>query len=136
MRLPSQQQIVALHDEIIQETGGAAGLLSSDTLARCVGRPLAGFGEVELFPTVFAKAAALAHAITTEHPFVDGNKRTALGCAARVLRLNGFYLPEAPDEVEVMLRLAQGEMPVEEFASWLEASSRPRLPRGDRRLSC
>ncbi|MFQ6099546.1 MAG: type II toxin-antitoxin system death-on-curing family toxin [Armatimonadota bacterium] len=136
MKLPSQQQIVALHDDIIQETGGAAGLLSSETLARCVGRPLAGCGEVELFPTVFAKAAALAHAIATEHPFVDGNKRTALGCAARVLRLNGSYLPEAPDEVEVMVSLARGELILEEFASWLAASSRPVLPREDERLSC
>lgn len=92
-----------------------------------VQRPHSGFGDVELFRTVYEKAAALAHGITTGHPFVDGNKRTALLAAAATLRINGLDLEATEEEAEeVMLDLACGRVSVGEFTDWLEQRAVPR----------
>jgi death-on-curing protein len=110
-----------IHDAVIARTGGAVGCINPAYVETAVQRPLTAFGGVELFPTLFDKAAALAHSIATTHPFAEGNKRTALFCAAAVLSQAGMVLI-ADDEVleETMVRLATSQTSLEEFASFLE----------------
>lgn len=73
---------------------------------------------------VFMLAAQYAYALTSNHPFVDGNKRTAFAAAGIFLELNGHRLTASePDAVLAMLALSQGEMSAEDFRSWLEISS-------------
>jgi death-on-curing protein len=118
--------VLRLHERILHETGGASGVRDLGTLTAAIERPASGFGNTELFRTVFLKAAALAHGIATSHPFVDGNKRTALAAAATALHINGYVLRAPPAEQErIMVSLALKETSLEQFAEWLEEHAEP-----------
>jgi death-on-curing protein len=115
----------AIHEEQIREHGGAAGLrdrgLLESALARS--RHACTYGVTDL-PVL---AAALGHGIARNHPFVDGNKRTAFVAVETFLLLNGLALTAGDAEcVVAMLDLAAGEMSEEEFAAWLRDHVRPR----------
>ncbi|MCE5240136.1 type II toxin-antitoxin system death-on-curing family toxin [bacterium] len=121
MEIMPPEFVHKIHDAVIERTGGAHGCINPVYVETAVQRPLTAFGGVELFPTVFAKAAAIAHSIATTHPFADGNKRTALFCAAAVLAQAGMVLI-ADDEVleQTMVGLATSQMSLAEFAAFLE----------------
>src|SRR3989344_389577 len=123
----SAADILAVHDRIIEETGGSVGVRDPGLLESIVHRSRASFGGVEQFPDVFAKAAAYLEAIATYHVFVDGNKRTALAAAAVFLSLNGFQtnFPIAESE-EFILAAAQRHLALSDIASWLKKRSRRR----------
>jgi death-on-curing protein len=91
-------------------------------LESALARPqnLAAYGE----PTAFELAASYAFGIARNHPFVDGNKRTAFVAAALFLRTNGYsFAPDKAEAAVVFLRLAAGEFSEEELAHWLRANS-------------
>jgi death-on-curing protein len=97
-------------------------------LYAAVHRPQSGSVDVELFPSLFEKAAALAHAIATGHPFVEGNKRTGFLAAALMLKKNGFDLGVGRAAgTEAMLRVVCGQMTLEALAEWLRDNARPPL---------
>lgn len=107
----------AVHAEQIAEHGGGhgigdAGLLES-AMARSVN--LAAYGE----PDAAALAAAYAYGIARNHPFVDGNKRTAAVVSETFLMLNGFGLTATDaDMVVAFVALAAGELSEDELADW------------------
>lgn len=118
----SQRLIESIHGRQIQRHGGGHGLHDGGLLVSALARPqnLAAYGE----PSVFELAASYAFGIARNHPFVDGNKRTAFVAAALFLRING-YRPSA-DQAEAavaFVRLAAGEMSEDELAEWLRANS-------------
>jgi death on curing protein len=120
------EQLLRMHGRVIAETGGSDGVLKLAALEYALERPLTAFGGVELFPTLCLKAAAIAHSIVTTHPFVDGNKRTALVAASVLLALNGLCLAAEEEEtVAVMLELAQSQFTLEQLAEWLDRRSTP-----------
>jgi death on curing protein len=122
----TRELVLLLHDEAMRRTGGCPGLLDEHRPQAAIQRPLSGAGDVELFGTACECAAVLAHSIATTHPFVDGNKRTALLCAAAVLRVNGFRLQaEGFESEEALVALATGEMHWREFAAWLGTHAVP-----------
>jgi death-on-curing protein len=84
----SRQIILATHDEQLAEHGGAIGVRDEGLLESALARPLnrAGYGD----PDIAELAALYAIAIARNHPFIDGNKRTALGACIVFLRLNGI----------------------------------------------
>lgn len=107
-------------------TSGAPGVLNPHTLESALQRPHASFGGLQFFPTLFQKAAALAHGIVTGHPFVDGNRRTAAVVAAVLLYLNGYDLEVGGAALEhVMVALAEHRASLVEFADWLSDHARP-----------
>jgi death on curing protein len=110
--------ILAVHDEQLAEHGGAAGVRDAGLLESALARPhnLAAYGE----PDAAALAAAYGYGLARNHPFVDGNKRSAFVAVELFLALNGFQL-EADDGacVVAMLALAAGELEEPEFADWL-----------------
>ena len=77
----SSFELLVIHEKVIEETGCNKGVLNFSNLKASASRPFAAFGEQELFPDLMAKVAAQIHAISSYHPFVDGNKRTALVAA-------------------------------------------------------
>ena len=126
MKTICTDDVISFHDWIIAHLGGAPGVLNRHMLESALARPHASFGGVELFPTLFQKVAALAHAIATGHPFVDGNKRTAAVAAAVLLYLNGYDLEVGGAGLErVMVALAEHQLSLEEFADWLADHARP-----------
>jgi len=110
--------IEAMHDEQLAAHGGAAGLRDVGLLESAIARPQNGwaYGEEDLCEL----AAVLAEGIAKNHPFVDGNKRTAFLAAYTFLALNGLELDAPEPEAALMtLELASGEMPRAGFAAWL-----------------
>lgn len=107
----------AAHAEQLAEHGGAAGVRDAGALDSAMMRPrnLAQYGE----PDIAALAAAYAFGIARNHPFVDGNKRTAAVVAETFLVLNGHSLSATDAELVVaILALAAGELSEEELAGW------------------
>jgi death-on-curing protein len=113
--------VIAVHDEQLAEHGGRAGLRDLALLQSALARPLnlAAYGD----PDAFDLAAAYAFGIARNHPFADGNKRTAFVAAAVFLLDNGHEI-EATDEAiaTVMLSVSAGSTSERELAAWLRAS--------------
>ena len=108
---------VAAHAEQLAEHGGGEGVRSLDALESAMARPrnLALYEE----PDAAALAAAYAFGIARNHPFVDGNKRTAAVVAETFLVLNGYSLEATDAELVVaVLALAAGELAQDELADW------------------
>ncbi|MEG3149650.1 type II toxin-antitoxin system death-on-curing family toxin [Sphingomonas sp. ZT3P38] len=108
---------LAAHGEQLAEHGGAAGVRDMSMLESAMARPLnlIAYGE----PDIADLAASYAFGIARNHPFVDGNKRTALVVSETFLALNGHMLD--CDDVELVttfLALAAGELTVEALATW------------------
>ena len=110
----------AIHAEQLAEHGGGEGARDAGLLASAMARPhnLASYGD----PDVAALAAAYAYGIARNHPFVDGNKRTAAVISETFLMLNGHALTASDAELVVaILALAAGELSEEELADWFRA---------------
>ena len=105
------------HEEQLAEHGGAAGIRDQSMLESALARPhnLIAYGE----PDGADLTASYAFGIARNHPFVDGNKRTALVVSETFLMLNGYTLTATDAEVVVaFLALAAGELSVDELADW------------------
>lgn len=116
--------IVAVHDMQIAEHGGGEGLRDAGLLDSALARPqnLAAYGS----PDAAQLAAAYGYGIARNHPFVDGNKRSAFIATKLFLRLNGWdFVAGNVEHVSIMLRLAEGSLSEEEFAVWIRAHLQP-----------
>jgi death-on-curing protein len=112
--------VLAIHGRQLAEHGGGTGVRDSGLLASALARPknLLVYSEKE--PDLAALAAAYAYGIATNHPFVDGNKRTAYVACRTFLKLNGQDFEATQEEKYVtFLRLAEGEVSEEGLAAWL-----------------
>lgn len=117
--------LVAVHEEQLAEHGGAAGLRDAGLFESALARAqnMATYGQ----PDVVDLAAAYAYGLVRNHPFIDGNKRTAFVAAQLFLRLNGYRI-QAPhaDCVLKTLALAAGDLEEAAFAAWLRQYLQPR----------
>src|SRR3569832_1693102 len=114
----STEVAVAAHAEQLAEHGGGEGVRDSGALESAMARPrnLAAYGD----PDAAALAAAYAFGIARNHPFVDGNKRTALVVLDFFLGLNGWVLTaDDVDCVVTLLALADGTLSETELADWI-----------------
>ena len=117
--------IVAIHEEQLAEHGGPAGTRDEGLLESALARPLqlAHYGK----PDAAELAASHAFGIARNHPFIDGNKRTAFVAAELFLALNGYRLAaEDADGGTHMLAVAGGELDEPSFAAWLRQHLQPR----------
>lgn len=116
--------VLAMHERLLSEHGGASGIRDAALLDSALARPpqLLAYGD----PDVFELAAAYAAGMVRNHPFVDGNKRTAFMCAYVFLARNGFQLtaPEV-DAAQAVIDLAAGDLAEDAFASWLRGACEP-----------
>ena len=114
--------MLAVHEEQLAEHGGASGLRDAGLLESALARPshLASDGK----PDVADLAAAYGHGVARNHPFIDGNKRTAFVAVELFLVLNGYTLI-ADDAacVLTMLTMAAGHMSEVDFATWVRQHS-------------
>ena len=108
---------IAIHDRQLAEHGGGTGVRDQGMLESALGRPINRWAYGEDDPA--ALAAAYAFGLARNHPFVDGNKRTAWVLARLFLALNRHTLRfAAEDAIRTMLALAGGELSEEELADW------------------
>jgi len=117
----STQDVLLLHNMAVNASGGSHGLRDFGLLDSAVTRPQASFDGKDLYPTIFLKAGALLHSLLRNHPFVDGNKRTAMFSGMTFLELNGYTFVAEQDEIVLYaLRIENENLSVEEIALWLE----------------
>jgi death-on-curing protein len=120
-------EALLLHARLIQLTGGSPGIRDMGLLEPALARPQATFDGVDLYPDLWAKAASLMHALALNHPFVDGNERTALAAVGIFLGLNGFVLTASNDEaLDFTRQVTVGGIESENVVAWLEAHSQVR----------
>ncbi len=122
---------LAIHDRQLAEHGGSSGVRDENLLESALARPqqLHPYGDPP--PDLADLAASLAFGLARNHPFIDGNKRTAAVVCETFIELNDAML--AAEDVELFprfLALAEGQLTVEEFAAWLRNRIRS-SPRGD-----
>lgn len=111
---------LAIHDRQLAEHGGSAGVRDESLLDSALARPqqLHAYGEPA--PDVADLAASIAYGLARNHPFVDGNKRTAHVCYRAFLALNGMSMTASEeDKYAIMMAVADGSLPETQFAAWL-----------------
>jgi death-on-curing protein len=115
---------LAIHERQLSEHGGGTGVRDEALLESALARPQQLFAYGNPPPDLAELAASLAYGLARNHPFVDGNKRTAHVCYYVFLTLNGVHLEAGLDELYVqMLSLAEGSLTEAGFVEWM----RPRL---------
>jgi death-on-curing protein len=131
---------LAIHDRQLAEHGGSSGVRAGDLLDSALARPqqLHAYGDPPPDPADLA--ATLAYGIARNHPFVDGNKRTAAVVCETFVNLNDGLLEAEDSELfPRFLALAEGKLTLEEFAAWLRThiqitpKNRVQEPRNRRR---
>ena len=121
MKYLSAEQVLFIHSRLIDVTGGAHGVRDISLLKSAVARPRATFEGKDLYETIFQKAAALMESLIKNHPFIDGNKRSAIASAGVFLQLNGYRLKATQTELETFtLRMATGKNMVSEAGKWFK----------------
>jgi death on curing protein len=117
----SLEQVIALHDMLIAKFGGLSGIRERSLLESAIANPMTAVFGQEMHPTVFDKAASYLYSIARNHPFLDGNKRTASSCALIFLRYNGENPRYDVDEfLEFILDVAQGNKSHQEISEYLK----------------
>lgn len=118
------EQVLFLHSRLTAETGGGHGIRDLGLLLSALARPKATFEGKDLYPDLFTKAAALMDSLVRNHPFVDGNKRTAITAAALFLRINGYRLMvENSEMVRFTMACAQSQHSLDELSDWFRQYS-------------
>ena len=119
-------QVLFIHQKVIEASGGAGGVRDQGLLESAVYRPQASFGGEDLYPSLVTKVAAMTHSIAKNHPFVDGNKRTAYEAMRIMLKLNGHDIHANEDEkFKLMIELAESKITEDSLADWLEQHTKP-----------
>lgn len=122
---PSYRDVVEIHKLILEDSGGEPGILSPGTILSAVERtrwgPFPGSGDI------WERAAFLLRGIAQDHPFVDGNKRTAIEAADAFLGRNGWRLTVEEDAfISFIATVAMGERELQQIATWLRSNSEKR----------
>ena len=116
----------AVHDRQIAEHGGGEGIRDESLLESALARPLQRYSYGDPPPDIAELAAVLAFGIAKNHPFVDGNKRTAAVLCELFIELNGLrLLADDAGMLDVFLRLAAGDMSEADMVDWLRQNIGP-----------
>lgn len=118
------QEIIEFHTEIIEKYGGVDGIRDIGLLASAIDMPKAKMYGEYLHPTIFDKAAAYLFHIISNHPFLDGNKRTGTMAALTFLRLNETHIKftkkQSADLEELVVQTADGKMTKKQISKFLK----------------
>lgn len=117
--------ILAIHEEQLAQHGGGVGLRDEGLLESALARPV-NLAAYEIDVTIFKLAAAYAFGLARNHPFIDGNKRTAFVAMELFLIDHGWLLvAEDGDAVLTFLELAAGELGEDSLSDWIVRNSKP-----------
>ena len=117
-------QVLAIHSEVIGQTGGSREVRDIRLLDSAIARPQATFDMSDLYPDIFSKTSALGHSLICNHPFVDGNKRTGYMAMRLFLNLNGYEIDASLEEkYEFVMEIAQKKKDEKSITIWLKEHS-------------
>ncbi len=124
MKYLTPEQVLFIHSRLIDETGGSHGVRDLGLLTSAVSRPQTTFGGKDLYPDIFHKAAALMESLIKNHPFIDGNKRTAITSTGIFIQRNGYSLEVTQDTLEgFTLKVATGKHSFQDAVEWFKKHS-------------
>ena len=116
----TEEQILLLHTQLIEATGGSDGIRDVGMLESALESPFQSYGGEELYPSIQAKAARLCYGLVKNHAMIDGNKR--IGCHAMLvfLALNGYEIEYTQKELsDLILDVAADRKKYEDILQWL-----------------
>ena len=115
----TKEQVLMLHGQLIEATGGSKGIRDEGMLESALFNPFQSFGGEELYPSIQAKAAQLCYGLVKNHAMVDGNKRLGTHVMLVFLALNGYELAYSQKELsDMILELASGKIGADELLQW------------------
>lgn len=122
MRYLTAKELLNIHSVIINETGGSHGVRNQDALASLEDLPRQEAFGTELYPGIWTKAAVYIRSTIFNHPYVDGNKRSAFATADVFLQLNGYRISAPAGEIErYAVAVVEDREELASIAAWLEA---------------
>ena len=120
-----RETVLALHEQLLAEFGGSAGIRDGGLLESALARP--ENKQAYKTPSVFELAAAYAFGLVKNHPFIDGNKRTGFAVAIVFLELYGYHFEATEADATIRtLALAAGAMTEAAYAEWIKAHTQKR----------
>jgi len=115
-------EVIDIYREQVERFGGYCAIRDNNALLAVIANPQRQFAGRDLYPSLASKAAILVYSLIKNHPFVDGNKRTAFVCGRMLLRLNGHDVCSLDDYYRIILKIAQSEANKDDVTDWLEIS--------------
>lgn len=116
----TKEQVILLHSQLIEETGGSDGLRDEGLLDSALNAPFQSFGGTDSFPSIQQKAARLGFGLVKNHAFVDGNKRIGAHIMLVFLALNKIELDYTQDELsDTILAIAAEEKDFQDLLQWI-----------------
>lgn len=120
MIILSKDQVILLHKQLIDETGGSNGINDEEMLESALAAPFQTFDGQELFPSIYQKAARLGFGLASNHACIDGNKRIGAHVMLVFLALNGIELKYEQDELsDLFLGIAEGKLGYTDTLIWI-----------------
>jgi death on curing protein len=117
----SLTQAEQVHKILVEQFGGTSGIRDIEALASALSRPFQTFEGREFYPTAIQKAASLLESVLSNHPFVDGNKRTGYVLMRLLLISYGFDIKATQEEkYNFVIKIASGKSNFNDIINWLE----------------
>lgn len=115
-------EVLAIHDILVERFGGAKGVRDNAGLESAINRPYQTFDGKELYPDPVDKAAAIFESIISNHPFIDGNKRTAYVLMRLLLKVGTLDIVATEDEkFDFVIQCAQGTKTFDDIKAWIKS---------------
>lgn len=116
----TKEQVLLLHTQLIEATGGSDGIRDVGLLESALESPFQSYGGEELYPSIQAKAARLCYGLVKNHAMIDGNKRIGVHAMFVFLALNGYEIEYTQNELsDLILNVAAGKKQYEDILQWL-----------------
>ena len=116
--------VLNIHEFLIHKFGGTHGINDQNLLESAIARPFQTFDKIDLYKSHFEKAAALLESIVSNHPFIDGNKRTGWVLMRLYLKENGLDIKASQAEkYDFVISIASNKLSFREVADWIEKHS-------------
>lgn len=116
-------EVEKIHDILIEKFGGGKGIRDKGLLESAINRPFQTFDGQDLYPDPVDKAAAIFESIITNHPFVDGNKRTAYVLMRLILKSNNFDIRSGQNEkYDFVIKSASGQVSFDQIRAWIKGN--------------
>lgn len=120
MKTLSKRQILMLHQQLVEQTGGSDGIRDEGLLDSALSVPFQSFDNTDVYPSLQQKAARLCFGLVKNHPFVDGNKRIGAHAMLVFLAVNGVELTYTQAELsDIILQVAASEKEYPDLLDWL-----------------
>ncbi len=120
MIILSKEQIILLHTQLLEKTGGCDGIRDDALLDSALNAPFHSYGGTDVYPSIYQKAARLGYGLVKNHAFIDGNKRIGAHAMLVFLALNKVELDYTQEELsDIFLKIASGESNFDGLLHWI-----------------